>query len=474
MKHYIGNGCVVESLPYNKSKTTLITEKIASLESEHSEDAFFVADLGDIVIKYQTWRELLPRIDPFYALKCNDDHAVIKLLADLGTSFDCASKAEIEKILNLGVSPSRIIYANPCKQKSFIRYAAKHNVKTMTFDNEAELYKVKQSFPEARLVLRILPPADFKVQCNLGIKFGCHPKKAAQLLTKAKELELNVVGISFHVGSGAEEAEAFAAAVEQAYYVFELGREMGFNFELLDVGGGFPGQKNTAITFKEVAEVLNTALDRYFPSDTGIRIIAEPGRYFVASAFTLAVNIIAKRIVLRDRPIDGDAQEMMLTPNDEPAFMYYVNDGVYGSFNCLLFDHAKVQPSMVQDCQDENTFTSSIWGPTCDGLDCIMEDCLLPELPVGAWLFFEDMGAYTMSASTCFNGMPRPSCHFYCSEDSWYYLYPEQKKKTEIRIPSKAIPILKTGLDIHSSYEQTDDVFGSPLNFDKICEDITC
>ncbi|XP_041379578.1 ornithine decarboxylase-like, partial [Gigantopelta aegis] len=394
------------------------------LSSQHCEDPFFLVDLGDISTKYRTWKELVPRVHPFYAVKCNTEYIVIKLLADLGASFDCASKIEIETILNLGVSPSRIIYANPCKQNSFIRYAAKHNVNTMTFDNEAELYKIKEFFPEARLVLRILPPVKFKVQFDFGVKFGCHPKKAADLLTKAKELRLNVVGISFHVGSDIQEAEAYASAVEHAYYVFELGQEMGFKLELLDVGGGFPGVDTTEITFREIADVLNTALDKYFPEGAGVKIIAEPGRYFVASAFTLAVNVIAKRSVLQDKSDYDDGQEMMsASPNSEPEYMYYVNDGLLGSFVILLVVHDKVQTHIVRDCQDETTFISSVWGPTCAGFDLIVEDYRLPELHVGDWLFFENMGAYSMSLSTCFNGMPHPWCYFYCTEQSWFQLY---------------------------------------------------
>src|ERR1700710_2792405 len=90
------------------------------------------------------------------AVKCNPDPMVIKMLAALGTGFDCASKTEIEQVLALGVDPSCIIYANPCKQRSFIRYSQKHSVKKMTFDNAEELYKIKALFPDCELVLRIL------------------------------------------------------------------------------------------------------------------------------------------------------------------------------------------------------------------------------------------------------------------------------------------------------------------------------
>lgn len=301
MKKYLGNNCTVQMITYERSIKSLVQEKAALHDREVKEEAFFIGDLGDIIAKYQVWKETLPRVMPFYAVKCNDDYAVLKLLSDIGVNFDCASKAEIMKVLDLGVDPSRIIYANPCKQNSFIKYAAKKNVEMMTFDNEDELHKVKALFPEAKLVLRILPPSNFKVQCELGNKYGCHPDKACTLLEVARNLGLNVMGVSFHVGSGCEEAEAFAVAIQQARNVFDLAIDMGFDMTLLDIGGGFPGQQSAPIPFSAIASVVNEALDQYFPASEGVEIIAEPGRYFVASAFTLTVNVIAKRVVTKEK-----------------------------------------------------------------------------------------------------------------------------------------------------------------------------
>lgn len=84
------------------------------------------------------------------AVKCNDSQLVLSVLAALGTGFDCASKAEITKVLDLGVDSSRIIFANPAKMASHIRCAAAYNINTMTFDNESELYKVRTLHPNAR------------------------------------------------------------------------------------------------------------------------------------------------------------------------------------------------------------------------------------------------------------------------------------------------------------------------------------
>lgn len=106
--------------------------------------------MDDIHEKYNIWKTHLPRVEPFYAVKCNTDKMLLKLLDYLGTGFDCASKSEIQTILELGVSPDRIIYAHPCKATSFIKYACKMGVNTMTFDNEDELFKIKANHPNAR------------------------------------------------------------------------------------------------------------------------------------------------------------------------------------------------------------------------------------------------------------------------------------------------------------------------------------
>lgn len=461
MKTYIGNNTVVELLPFEKSHSEHVENKVEQIHQESGDDPFVIGDLGDIINKYRLWVRTLPRVKPFYAVKCNDDFAVLKLLADLGASFDCASKGEIQKILNLGVSTRRIIYANPCKQASFLRYAAKHNVSLMTFDNEAELYKVKDIYPSANLVIRVLPPSNFKVQCELGMKFGCLPSKAENLLVIAKSLGLNVVGVSFHVGSGCEEANAFGVAIQQAREVFDKGLQLGFDMKLLDIGGGFPGQESAPVSFGEIAQVVSMALDKYFPEES-IQIIAEPGRYFVASAFTIGVNIIAKRVVNRDRKGEyGEPLEHSST-SDEPSVMYYVNDGVYGSFNCLLYDHATVTASVLKDIDDDVTYQSSVWGPTCDGLDCILEATQLPEMEVGEWIYFKDMGAYTMASASTFNGMPAPTRCYHCLDTVWHEVYPDTAHKACSSI--RDIPKMKSGhtlSDTHSVFEEM--VASSPI-----------
>lgn len=315
-------------------------------------------------------------------------------MAKLGNGFDCASKSEIDIALDTGVDPNRIIYAQPCKTKSHLRYAAEQGVKQMTFDNADELYKIKANFPDAELYLRILTD-DSTSLCRLSMKFGASMDIARRLLELARQLELKVVGVSFHVGSGAEDPSSFVKAVQDARLVFDQATEVGHELHTLDVGGGFSQD-----TFDEFSRILGEALDNYFPPH--IRVIAEPGRYYVSSAYTLAANIIARRDV--PDPVD---------PSNE-AYMLYLNDGVYGNFSNIIFDHQHPQAQILTCAHSSKAgalngnlsgVAYSVWGPTCDGIDVITQRTVLPGLlDVGDWLCFEDMGAYSKCSATRFNG----------------------------------------------------------------------
>ncbi|XP_065123491.1 ornithine decarboxylase 1-like isoform X3 [Paramisgurnus dabryanus] len=306
----------------------IVGQKINESSLSDDKDAFYVVDLGNILKKHLRWVHVLPRIMPFYAVKCNDSKAVITTLASLGAGFDCASKTEIELIQSVGVEPNRIIYANPCKQVSHIKYASAHGVQMMTFDSEVELMKVAQCHDNANLVLRIATD-DSKAVWKLSVKFGAKLKTTRLLLERAKELGLDVIGVSFHVGSSCTDPETYTQAISDARYVFDMGTELGYNMTLLDIGGGFPGSDDNKLKFEEIAAVVNSALDKYFPADCNVRVIAEPGRYYVESAYTLAVNIIAKKVMMKEQSASDEEED---GANDR-TLMYYMNDGIYGSFS---------------------------------------------------------------------------------------------------------------------------------------------
>jgi ornithine decarboxylase len=166
---------------------------------------------------------------------------------------------------------------------------------------------------------------------------------------------------------------------------------------------------------------VSKGLQKFFPKNSSLEIVAEPGRHFVDSAFTLATTIHTKKVTSR---------------NQMKYFMYYINDGVYGSFSQLLTKRVKVQPKIYGKA--EKPFCRcTIWGPTCDSLDkvwlieildCvliefflfqILEDTVLPELDVGDWIFFENVGALTRVLATPFNSFPAAKTIAYISHENF-------------------------------------------------------
>ncbi|KAJ9089427.1 Ornithine decarboxylase [Entomophthora muscae] len=403
----------IPNIPVNQ----LIAQEVSQPETE---DSFFVADVGEVYRQLVQWESLFPDVKPFFAIKSNPDPIFLRLLANLGTGFDCASKNEIQCVLNYGVNPSRIIFANPCKPSSHIRFAAAHGVLKMTFDNVDELHKIKKFCPQAQVVLRILTD-DSKSVCQFGIKFGASLIAAQELVATAHQLGLDLIGVSFHVGSGCFDGESYCDAIHRARVVFDAAAELGYKLHLLDIGGGFPGAntKDGSISLESIADAVHRAMVLYFP-EGGIELISEPGRYFVASALTLSCNVTSLRSEPRDNvkisasniadTIDCD----IVSKDDHPTFKYYINDGVYGSFNCIMFDHAVIVPKVLKYRDtlvheagvsvSEPLYESSVWGPTCDSLDVITKSCFLPALAVGDWLYFSDLGAYTICAASEFNG----------------------------------------------------------------------
>lgn len=361
------------------------------LEENPSEQAFYVIDLGELTAAVAKWREYLPRIKPYYAIKCNPNLVLLEALASLGVNFDCASEQEIRTVIEITQDPTRIIFANPCKMSSQIRYARANDVDLMTFDCEEELYKIKLYHPYAKLILR-LAVDDSKSVCKFNKKFGCKIDQVKELLVIAKTLKLSIAGFSFHVGSNCSSAEVFYKAIEECSNAVKIANTLEIYPKMFDFGGGFPGTDDKAVKFEEIAEAINKGIDDFFPNaeTDSLEFIAEPGRYFAQRTHTLVMNVIGKKIVNSDK-------------EEDKMIVYYLNDGVYGSFNCIFFDHE--HPTILPfNERDGKQYKSLLWGPTCDSIDMICENVMLPELAIGEWVYVENFGAYTAAASSSFNG----------------------------------------------------------------------
>ena len=364
------------------------------ISSSGQEDPFYIMNEEVLMEQVRRWSASLPSVKPFYAVKCNPNGRLLNLLAtrtDFG--FDCASIGEISTALEAGATADNIIYCNPCKQQNHLADICGLGIRIMSFDNHDELVKLTTKCSEARLLLRILVDDSDSV-CRLGSKFGADEQLARELLQEAKLLGANVCGISFHVGSNCASPAAYANAIVDAKRLLDAATSLGFTMEILDIGGGFPAGP----LFEKIAEEVNKSLEGLKKDYPEISVIAEPGRFIAEPVFTLAAQVISKKV-------------------DHGIHMYYINEGVYGSFGDVLLDYASFIPiPLLGKPGSDNTFRSCVWGPTCDSIDCVVKACDLPLLETGDWVYFENMGAYTMATASGFNGFEAPKIFFVRSQ----------------------------------------------------------
>jgi ornithine decarboxylase len=382
-------------------KQKKMLEKIAQ---EHGTPVFII-DHEKIRENYREFREKLPDVQAYFAVKANSNPEIIKTMYDMGASFDVASLPEFmlvqENFKNLSEQEqedfiwNKIIYANTIKPSDVL--AKLNNYKILvTFDNIEELKKIKKHSPDVGLILRIRVPNTGSM-VELSSKFGAHPGEAVDLIAEALNLGLGVEGISFHVGSQCNNFDNYSQALNFAYSIFKEAELRNYHIgftgkdykkrKILDIGGGFPVKYTPDVrSFSALAEILNSEIKRLFPNDD-IQVIAEPGRFIVATACTLVTKIIGKAVR------DGKT-------------CYYLNDGVYHTFSGQVFDH---QHYPLHSFKGGEKKVCATFGPTCDAFDTIsLADELPEDLQIDDLLYAENIGAYTIASTTYFNGFPPP------------------------------------------------------------------
>ena len=365
--------------------------KLKSLAKEHG-TPLFVIDHDELRANYRQFKKYLPRIQVYFAVKANSDPAIVRTLFKEGSSFDVASMPEFKIVYeNIKSMPAKqrqdwiwdkIIYANPTKPTQTLEELDQYKP-LVTFDNLEEIHKIKQHAPHAGLALRLKVP-NTGAMVELSSKFGASPGEAVDLILAADRLGLVVEGISFHVGSQTTNFENYVQALNLTANIFKEAKDRGYTkMNLVDIGGGFPAPYDATVKpFRELAKVINSEIERLFAKD--IQILAEPGRFMVATAGYAVSSVVGKAVR------DG-----------KPC--YYINDGVYHTYSGVIFDHCKYP---IRAFKKGATQLSAVFGPTCDALDVVSMAENLPTLERGDLVYSVNIGAYSHASATYFNGIP--------------------------------------------------------------------
>ena len=342
-----------------------------------------IVDCARVRTQYRNLRKALPGVDLHYALKPLPHAAVVQAIVDEGGWLDLATTGEVQLAASLDVDAARCIHTHPIKRERDIRNALEYGITIFVADNPDEVRKFRAYAGRASLLLRVSFRSPGAV-CDLSRKFGCDPEQAFALARLTAGLGIGLLGFSFHVGSQAADAAKHVEAIEACAALLATARRERLGAcNTLDIGGGFPidyGERATGIS--RYCAPIRRALARL---PKRVRVIAEPGRFIVGPA---AIGVAT---------VMGRAQR-------EGHWWYYLDDGIYGSYSGQIYDHAHYPVSTLRSGP---LLRSVLAGPTCDGIDVIAEQLMLPRLNIGDLVVGRQMGAYTWATATTFNFFPK-------------------------------------------------------------------
>jgi ornithine decarboxylase len=392
----------------DQSSSLQFTQQLARTKSHQpGSDAFFVADLGKISLLVDQWSANLPRVRPFYALKCNSDELLLRVLSSFPqVGFHCSTRQHLDVALDF-VGPTRLFYSNACWTRNALTNAQSNNVELLGFDSEADLLRMSKAGVKNKLVLNIcMNEAD-------ETPLGCEVSKAPELLQLAADFGLDCVGLGFDVCG--QRPALFDSMLECAAQLFEFGRSIGLEMSVLNLGSGFPNIfTRETVTFEYTCHCLNAAIDYYFPPSANVEIIATPGRFFATSIFSLATRIVDKLTI--------DASEITNDDFDagQTGFVYKISEGYYGPFaNC----EPKCLP-LFADMSNTELFYGAVHGPLNDAFDVVQKQCQLRQMAVGDWLVWQNMGSYTMNNCDSLDAEDAcdvPEVYYFSKENDWKF-----------------------------------------------------
>jgi ornithine decarboxylase len=367
-----------------------MTDRIREfLNTARPDGPCLVVDLDVVRDNYRAFAKSMPDTTIYYAMKANPEPQILSALAELGSSFDCASPIEVEAALAAGATADRISYGNTIKKERDIAHAYARGVRMFAVDCQEEVDKIVRVAPDAKVFCRILYDSG-TAEWPLSRKFGCSPEMAIEVLEYAHRHNLTAHGVSFHVGSQQPDIESWDGALAASAMIFRELAERGIHLRMVNLGGGFPTRYLKEIpTVQTYSMAIGSALRRHFGNRLPETII-EPGRGMVGDA-----GIIKTEVVLVSRKSAED-----------PTRWVYLDVGKFGGL-AETMDEAIRYP--IRTPHDGTPISPCILaGPTCDSADVLYEKTpyeLPLSLTIGDELLIEGTGAYTsMYSSVGFNG----------------------------------------------------------------------
>ncbi|WP_299870042.1 ornithine/lysine decarboxylase [uncultured Hoeflea sp.] len=359
------------------------------LRTRRPDGPCLVMDLDVVRDNFMSFRKALPDSSIYYAVKANPAPEILRLLASMGSNFDCASVTEIEMALQAGATACRISYGNTIKKERDVARAHALGVSLFAVDSHEEVEKIARAAPGAKVFCRVLTDGE-GAEWPLSRKFGCVPQMAVDVLVYAHQLGLVSHGVSFHVGSQMTKLDAWDSALSDARRVFDKLAQQGIHLKMVNMGGGFPTRYLKDIpTAQAYGQAILGSLRKHFGNHMPETII-EPGRGMVGNA-----GAIKAEVVLVSRKSDEDDVRWV-----------FLDIGKFGGL-AETMDEA-IRYSIVTPRDGDAMEPCVLAGPTCDSADVLYEKTPYPmpvSLTIGDEVLIEGTGAYTTTYSAvAFNG----------------------------------------------------------------------
>ncbi|PNR96200.1 type III PLP-dependent enzyme [Petrotoga sp. 9PWA.NaAc.5.4] len=349
------------------------------------ETPFLVLDTSCVKENYFRLKNSINNVEIFYAVKANSHSSILETLRDLGSSFDVASKGEIIKLMDIGVSTDKMSFGNTIKKEKDIKFAWENGVEYFAVDSEMEVEKIARNAPGAKVYGRLAMSSNDS-EWPLSGKFGTDADHLIDILKYAKRKGLVPYGVSFHVGSQSYNKYKWKEAILTASEVFEKLHKERIDLKMLNLGGGIPVQHTKPVpSVEEIGAIINESVNEYLGWVDGLRVISEPGRSMVGSA-----GITASRVLLRSRK--GTQTWVFLDVGVFHGLMETIENFRY--------------EVVVEGKENSETMTMTLAGPTCDSVDTIYDEIDLPiDIDYSDIVYFINTGAYTNEYATYFNGI---------------------------------------------------------------------
>lgn len=342
----------------------------------------YVYDKNIIKNQYKKLKKINSKI--FYSVKANPFDDILQLLNDLDAYFEVVSLGELQKLKKNNISFEKVLFVGPAKNEEELLYAIANNIGLIVVESKNELVKIERISKELNksinILIRINPQFNAGATINMsGItQFGVEKKMAIEMLRSSYE-NINILGLHFYLGTNIlDEKQIIQNTIDILKLVDEIEKITNTNFATIDIGGGFGVpyyQNDNDLDFGLLTIELNSILKKYSNKD----ILLESGRFMIAHSGIFITKVV-------DIKINFGTKFILL----DGGTNFMGGDNKYRGF--------RISPIRVLNTTKEQEVVTLV-GSLCTSSDTLAKDILLPNVKIGDYIAFYQVGAYNFTAS---------------------------------------------------------------------------